>query len=261
MESIPFFYLKMKVEKILSILDDIAPFDTAEKWDNVGLMVGDPDQDVSTIGIALDPSFEAILWARDVKADCLITHHPLFFEPIRCINLQETIAKKISLLLNSNITVVSMHTNLDTASGGVADIFAQKLSLLDVAGRGILRIGKVREGMTLASWLSTLPFKNIRIVDANREVNQVGACPGSGMDLWKDAYDLGCDTFVTGDVRYHAALEALEAGMNVVDLGHYGTEEIIVKPFMKKLQQQLPRVYIRAYEGRDVFMSAKESED
>jgi dinuclear metal center YbgI/SA1388 family protein len=250
----------MQVKKILSILDDIAPFDTAEKWDNVGLMVGDPDQDVSTIVIALDPSFEAISWARDVQADCIITHHPLFLQPIRCINLQEMIAKKISFLLNSNISVVSMHTNLDTALGGVADVFAQKLSLKDVVNRGILRMGTIQRGMTLASWVNTLPFKNIRIVDAHREVLQVCACPGSGMDLWKDAYDLGCDTYVTGDVRYHSALEALETGMNIVDIGHYGTEEIIVKPFMKKLQQQLPRVYIRAYEGRDVFMSTKESE-
>jgi dinuclear metal center YbgI/SA1388 family protein len=251
----------MLVKKILTILDDIAPFDTAEKWDNVGLMVGNPDQDVSTIVIALDPSFEAISWAKEIQADCIITHHPLIFQPLRCINLQDTIAKKISLLLNSNISVVSMHTNLDVALGGVADVFVQKLSLNDVASRGILRMGKVQRSMTLTSWVKKLPFKNIRIVDAHREVLQVGACPGSGMDLWKDAYDLGCDTYVTGDIRYHAALEALETGMNVVDLGHYGTEEIIVKPFMKKLQQQLPRVYIRAYEGRDVFMSTKESED
>ena len=256
-KSIPFFYLKMQIAKVLSILDVIAPFETAEKWDNVGLMVGDPSQEITAIVVSLDPSFEAITWAEKHAADCIITHHPLFFEPIRCLNLQENTAKKVSMLLSSGISLVSMHTNLDLAEGGVADVLAQKLSLNNIQKNGVLRTGTVPGDKTLPLWSRGLPFPNSRLVDAGRTVRRVCTCPGSGMDYWRDAYALGCDTFVTGDVKYHAALDAKEAGMNVIDLGHHGTEELIVIPFMEKLQQELPGVYISAYESADVFLSGK----
>jgi len=247
----------MRLDKVLTILNTIAPFDTAEQWDNVGLMVGDPVQDVTAIVVSLDPSFEVISWAEKHAADCIITHHPLFFNPVRCLNLQETAAKKASMLLASGISLVSMHTNLDMAPGGVADVLAQKLSLNDIQGNGVLRTGTVPGDKMLPLWGSALPFANIRLVDAGKPVRYVCACPGSGMDCWRDAYALGCDTFVTGDVKYHAARDAKEAGMNVIDLGHHGTEEIIVVPFMERLQQELQRVYISAYESTDVFMSGK----
>ncbi len=242
---------------MLSILDDIAPFSTAEQWDNVGLMVGDPAQDITAIVVSLDPSFEVISWAKTHSADCIITHHPLFFEPIRCLNLQDIRAKKVSMLLTSGISLVSMHTNLDMAQGGVADVLAQKLSLNNIEKNGALRTGDLPGDLPLSSWTRSLPFENIRLVDAGKPVRRVGACPGSGMDYWRDAYVSGCDTFVTGDVRYHAALDAKEAGMNVIDLGHHGTEELIVVPFMEKLQHELQGVHIRAYESTDVFLSGK----
>ena len=256
-KSIPFFYLKMQIAKIISILDVMAPFETAESWDNVGLMVGDPAQEVTAIVVSLDPSFEVIAWAQENAADCIITHHPLFFEPIRCLNLQEITAKKVSMLLASRISLVSMHTNLDTAQDGVADVLAQKLSLNNIEKNGVLRTGSVTGEKMLPLWSRDLPFENIRLVDSGTPVRLVCACPGSGMDYWRDAYASGCDTFVTGDVKYHAALDAKEAGMNVVDLGHHGTEELIVVPFMERLQQELQGVYISAYESTDIFMSGK----
>ncbi len=240
---------------MLSILDAIAPFHTAEQWDNVGLMVGDPDQEISTVVVALDPSFEAISFARDAGADCIITHHPLFFEPMRCLNLQEGTAKKVSLLVKAGISLLSMHTNLDLAPGGVADVLARELGLEDVQAHGMLRTGTVRGDLALSAWTGTLPFTNIRLCDAKRAVHHVCACPGSGMSSWREALEMGCDTFVTGDVRYHAALDAIEAGMNVIDLGHYGTEKIIVKPFMEKLHNELQGMQVIAYEGGDVFTS------
>jgi len=237
----------MKVKELISILDAIAPFDTAQHWDNVGLMVGDPGQDISSIVVALDPCLETISYAKEKGADCIVTHHPLFFQPVQSLNLQEATAKKVSLLMSSQISLIGMHTNLDVAVNGVADILARNLGLEDVQDCGLLRIGTLGEKIGLSAWTQDLPFANIRFVDAGKTVQKVGLCPGSGMDLWREACACGCDTFVTGDVRYHAAMEAMEAGLNVIDLGHYGTEKVIVKPFTTRLQKQLPGVYIHAY--------------
>lgn len=247
----------MQISKVISILDAIAPFDTAEGWDNVGLMVGDPAQEVTAIVVSLDPCLGVITWAQEHAADCIITHHPLFLEPIRCLNLQEATARKVSMLMASGISLVSMHTNLDMAEDGVADILARKLSLDHIEKKGVLRMGTLEKDRMLPEWIGDLPFTAMRVVDAGRPVRRVCACPGSGMSYWREAHASGCDTFVTGDVRYHAALDALEAGMNVIDLGHHGSEELIVVPFMEKLQQELPGISVSAYESADVFLSGK----
>ena len=108
----------------MTVLDSIAPFETAEEWDNVGLMVGDPRREINTILVALDPSMEVIEAAQASGADLILTHHPLMLQPIRCFDLSEGVSKKIALLIQAQINLVSMHTNLDNAPGGVADELA-----------------------------------------------------------------------------------------------------------------------------------------
>jgi putative NIF3 family GTP cyclohydrolase 1 type 2 len=146
-----------------------------------------------------------------------------------------------------------MHTNLDKAPGGVADELAKRFALNDVSAHGYMRIGFINIPTTLNEWITALCMKGARLIDTGKDVSKVAVCPGSGMDYWKHALSLGCDTFVTGDVRYHAGLDAKEAGMNVVDLGHFGTEEIIVIPLAERLKQELTGVAVHAHQGRDVF--------
>jgi len=194
----------MLLKDLLEVLDGIAPFDTAEPWDNTGLMVGDTLREVRSVLVALDPSTEVIHEAEKLGADLIITHHPLIFTPLKA-----------------------------------------------------LRIGKVEQPCSLYAWAASLPFETVRIVDGGRPVKTVCACPGSGMDYLDEAIGRGCDTLVTGDVRYHAGLDAKEAGINVVDLGHFATEEIIIAPLAKRLGSLLPDVTVRAYGARDVFMQIK----
>jgi putative NIF3 family GTP cyclohydrolase 1 type 2 len=96
-------------------------------------------------------------------------------------------------------------------------------------------------------------MKKARVIDAGRDVCTVGACPGSGMDYWRVAHQGGCDTIVTGDVRYHAATDALEAGLNVVDLGHFCSEEMIIQPLAGKLRTKLNGTDVKAYMADDIF--------
>lgn len=254
----PFFLSKkMQLQDILSVLDSIAPFDSAEQWDSVGLMVGDPRQEIKSILIALDPSFEVIEAARAEGIDLIVSHHPLIFTPLKRIDLRDRVSRKIGMLIQSGIALVSVHTNLDVSEGGVADVLASRLSLQDIKSCGPIRYGTVGEAVPLGSWAKELPFDTIRIVDAALPVKNVCACPGSGMSYLNDALSLGCDTFVTGDVRYHAALDAREAGVNIVDLGHFATEQIAIAPLAEKLRSELQDLSIYTHRAKDVFMNIK----
>lgn len=247
----------MRLQDILSVLNSIAPFDSAEQWDNVGLMVGDPHQEINSILVALDPSHETIEAAQVKGIDLIISHHPLILTPLKRIDLREGLARKIGVLIRSGIALVSMHTNLDAAAGGMADVLAGRLSLQDVKPLGAMRYGTIKEAKPLYSWAKSLPFDTIRIVDAGLPVKNVCACPGSGMGYLNEARSLGCDTLVTGDVRYHAALDAREAGINIVDLGHFPTEQIAIAPFAEKLRRELQVLPIYIHQAKDVFMNIK----
>jgi dinuclear metal center YbgI/SA1388 family protein len=243
----------MILKDVMAVLDTIAPFEGAQEWDNVGLMVGDLESPINSVLVALDPSLEVIHKAKESKIDLLLTHHPLLLKPIARIDLQDVIAKKIAMLILARINLISMHTNLDKAPGGVADELAKRLALNDVRPHGYMRIGFINKPTTLNDWVTALCVRSARLIDVGRDVSMVALCPGSGMEYWEKALSLGCDTFVTGDVRYHAGLDAKEAGMNVVDLGHFGTEEIIVTPLAERLKQELKGVAVNAHHGRDVF--------
>jgi GTP cyclohydrolase I len=243
----------MMLKDVMAVLDTIAPFEAAETWDNVGLMVGDQESPINSVLVALDPSLEVIHTAKEGGIDLILTHHPLILKPLARIDLQEVIAKKIAMLILTRINLISMHTNLDKAPGGVADELAKRLALSDVRPHGYMRIGFINKPTTMNEWITAMSIRDARLIDNHREVSMVAVCPGSGMEYWKHALSLGCDTFVTGDVRYHAGLDAKEAGMNVVDLGHFGTEEIIVAPLAERLKQELKGVAIHAHQGRDVF--------
>ena len=250
----PFLLIRMQLSEILETLNTIAPFEAALDWDNIGIMVGDPDQEIRSILVALDPSLEVIHHARAHGNDLILTHHPLFFEPLKTLNLKHGPAHKAALLIQSKMALVSMHTNLDTAVDGVADVLAASLGLRGLRAVGMLRCGVV-DPQPLDAWVRSLPFQGIRICSAGKGVAAVSVCPGSGMDLWPEALKAGCDTLVTGDVRYHRALEATEAGLNIVDLGHYGSEAVIVKPLTERLRTMLPAVECTAFEGANIFIS------
>ena len=244
----------MMLKDVIAVLDTIAPFEGAQEWDNVGLMVGDVESPINSVLVALDPSLEVIHKAKEARIDLILTHHPLILQPIIRIDLQDVIAKKIAMLILTRINLISMHTNLDKAPGGVADELAKRLGLNDVRSDGYMRIGSINKPVPLNDWITALRVRSARLIDTGRDVSMVALCPGSGMEYWKQALSLGCDTFVTGDVRYHAGLDAKEAGMNVVDLGHFGTEEIIVIPLAERLKQELKGVAVHAHQGRDVFI-------
>ena len=111
----------MKCRDIIKKLEVLSPKEYAMEWDNVGLLVGKEESEVKRILLALDPTLEVIQKAVEVKADLLITHHPLLFSPIKRITTKDAIGQKLFLLMEHGISCYAMHTNFDVL-GGMADL-------------------------------------------------------------------------------------------------------------------------------------------
>jgi len=263
------------------LLDKIAPWQLAEEWDNVGMLVESPIKVVKSILVALEPSWDVLKEAVDRKADCLITHHPLFFDLPRKFSEANLSARKTTFIIKNEINYYSFHTNFDSALGGANDILANLLHLesarpvkprllpeekkrnLDIleARNGLGRVGNLPSTSlkNLSSYLSNmLTVSNIRISGHMCEINRAAVCSGSGGDMWQASIEMGADVLITGDVKYHQAQEAKERGLPIIDVGHFSSERFAMKSFSKILINRLADIP----EGKrvNVFFSEKEAD-
>jgi len=234
-----------------------APRELAEDWDNVGLLCGRAEREVTRILVALDPFEDACREAHERGAELIVTHHPLIFAPLRAVTDRDGVGRTILFLARHDIAAINLHTNLDRAVGGVNDVLAETLGLREVsvlapkvAGEGmggLLRVGTVKE-TTLTEFAAQvkerLQCPGLRLSDAGRSVHRVaiggGAC---GSELW-DAHDAGCDTFVTADVKYNQFWDARELGINLIDAGHFETENPVCEALAAYLRAQFPAVTV-----------------
>ena len=246
------------VKDILTLIETLAPPYMKESWDRVGLNCGHLDRPVEKVLVALDPFKEVCEEALEMEADLLITHHALIWTPGFITDMDEQ-GKNTLFLIEHNIACINAHTNLDQAPGGVNDILAAKLGLTDITvidpkgedrqGRpwGLLRMGTTNE-QPLQSFLSVvkdrLGCEGLRYVDAGKPVYKVtvggGACAG---EMHKAAA-AGCDTFVTADVRYNQFWDAQNLGINLIDAGHFHTENPVCVYLCEKIREAFPEVTV-----------------
>lgn len=239
------------VKDIISNLDNEAPFSLAETWDNVGLLVGNPDRQVTSLLIGLDPTNTLIDEAIATGADTIITHHPVIFHPLSRINTADPIGRLLKKTLSHRISIIACHTNLDSAVEGVSDILGRSLGLaglaplLPAAGADDPRIGMGRIGhypeaipandfLRLALKELGLPTLQVAgpLPDA---VQTVAVCGGSGSDLAQTAYNLGADIYLTAEIKHSTARWAEEYNFCIIDGTHYGTEQPAVRLLAEKL--------------------------
>lgn len=253
-----------KVKEIAEAIEKLAPKEIAESWDNVGLMVGDYEQEVERVYICLDVTSENIRRAVECGADMIISHHPLIFSPLKRVVEDDVSGSIIRTLIKKDISVYSAHTNLDKADGGMNDVLAEKLGLENIRHftneecedrDNIGRIGVLDSPAELADFVSLvrsiLGCRSIRYVGAPmEEVNTVAVCSGSGGDGIYTAYRAGADVYVTSDVRHHEAQLAFELGINLVDAGHFETENIVCEFMREYISECFP--------GLNVFCSDAE---
>ena len=241
------------VADILSFLDTLAPRSLKMEWDNVGLLCGSKSTAVTKILVSLDPFEGVCREAADIGAELIVTHHPLIFQPARTITDETSIGRSIQLLCRQGISAINAHTNLDVAPGGVNDVLAEKLGLQNIATSegGLLRQGDVAE-QSLETFLATvknnLGCQGLRYVDSGKPVRKVAVGGGSCANEMMEALTVGCDTFVTADVKYNQFWDARDLGLNLIDAGHFHTENPIVPVLAEKLQAAFPEIQVKISE-------------
>ena len=253
------------VADILQYIETIAPPYMAEDWDNVGLLCGRKDREVARILVALDPFRNVIDEAIGWKADLIVTHHPLIFrDKIMALNEDTETTRNLLTLVEHRIAAINAHTNLDLAPGGINDVLAATLGLeniqiikpegTDENGNpyGLLRCGNVEEQSLsdfLASVKSNLKCDGLRYVDGGKPVRKVAVGGGSCADCMFDALAAGCDTFVTSDIKYNQFRTAYELGLNLIDAGHFHTENPTMPILAAKLAAAFPEIEVKLSEN------------
>lgn len=256
------------VADILNFLNTVAPPSMKMEWDNVGLLCGSKTQAVAKVLVALDPFENVCREAVDQGAQLIVTHHGLIFHPLKAITDETETGRCIQLLCRNGISAINAHTNLDCAPDGVNDHLARLLGLenisvidpqgVDEQGRswGLLRQGEVAQ-QPLCQFLSTvkntLGCDGLRYVDCG-PVRKVavggGGCGGEMMD----ALRAGCDTFVTADVKYNQFHDAKALGLNLIDAGHFHTENPVVSVLADKISAAFPEITVKISENHGESM-------
>lgn len=249
----------MTVNDILNYVNAIAPQSMQYDWDNTGLLCGDRNREVKKVLVALDPFENVCREAVDMGADVLLTHHPLIFRAPKAITWDDPVGRCILMLAKHGICAVNAHTNLDCAPGGVNDVLAQTLGLTDIQvaqpmgqdeqGRpyGLLRTGIVPE-QELKQFLSLvkeqLGVPALRFVDGGKPVHKVAVGGGACGDEYATALEAGCDTLVTADVKYNQFRDAYDLGINLIDAGHFYTENPVVEVLARGLREKFPEITV-----------------
>jgi len=221
------------VARILEIADSLFPFERAEPWDNCGLQIGEMDRLVTSVAFSLDPTPQTVAFAEGHSCQLLVVHHPLIMEPLKSVSSQTLAGRTLLAAARAHVDILALHTNFDAAPDGLNDWIAARLGLDGVfvpVPAACARMGKLPEAMAVSALTEKvardLETARPRVVcDGDRPVKNVFCASGSGMGYLAVALGYRADVMITGDVRYHAALEAREMNMPVIDAGHFGLEQ------------------------------------
>jgi dinuclear metal center YbgI/SA1388 family protein len=210
----------MKIEDIYNYLDSLSPFSLQEKWDNSGLLVGNMNDKFTDVYISLDLDLKMLKKVK--KKSLIITHHPLIFSALKSINNDSYATKILKKLIKKDISLISMHTNID------------KTHLNSYVGKEILELDfKEDEDFILRADVNLsfekftkllkekLNLKTLKIVNAKKHIKSVSLTTGSGMSLLPS---IKTDCFITGDIKYHEAMDAKVRDICLIDIGHYESE-------------------------------------
>lgn len=238
----------MTAKTVLELLEQKAPFATAESWDNPGLLVGDPDASVTAVVVALDVTDAVIDYAVEQHAELIVTHHPVIFDPLKTV-LSDSLVYRLA---QAGLTVISAHTNADKAADGVNDRLCARLGLTDVqvAPDGMSRTGVLPAAMTadaFAAYVAGVLNTAVRVKAGEDLVRTVALCGGGGAELVLPLLNR-VDAALTGEVKHHEWL-SVPAAKTLVDGGHYATEIAVVEAFAEWIGQACSQLRVLVFEG------------
>lgn len=238
------------VRDVESTLYNWAPSGLAASWDNVGLLVGAPDREVKKILTTLDITESVVDEAVQTGADLIVAHHPVMnctWHPVQTLRTDDRQGRILTGLVENHISAICMHTNLDAADGGVNDCLAKKLGLNDVFLLNDEKIGRIgtlscEKGLEefLRDVIELLGCGGLRYCRGSGRVHRVAVGGGACGEYIPQAIAQGCDTFVTSDLRYNDFLDT--RGLNLIDAGHFPTENIVCPTVKAYLEEHFPEV-------------------
>lgn len=249
------------VAEITAVAESLWPAAGAEKWDAVGLVVGDPGAPVGRVLLAVDAVGATVDEALEIGAGMLLTHHPLLLRGVTSVAADRYKGALIMRLVRGGCALLAAHTNADVVADGTSGVLAARLGLADLepiepngAGGGIGRIGTLAAGTTLGRFASTvaavLPATagGVRVSgDYNQPVRRIAVCGGAGDALLASPAVRGADAFLTADLRHHPAQEAREqallaGGPALIDVSHWASEWLWLEAAAAELDAALPDV-------------------
>ena len=236
------------VKDIYDFLDKIAPFKSAMDFDNSGLLIGNYDLEVKKVLVCLDITNEVCDEANEIGANLIISHHPIIFKPIKNIDFKGPIYK----MMKYEINAICAHTNLDVAEKGVNYHLAKSLELLDLSPLTYEKeyplgfVGNLKNKMHINEFAAfvkeKLKCEGIRYTSNTDIISKVAVCSGTGGEFIEEAVNSGAEAFVTGEIKYSQILKANQLGLSIFDVGHFKSENVVVKPLKIMLKSEFKNI-------------------
>lgn len=246
-----------KLSDIVKVIEDMAPLDLQESYDNSGLQVGDPDSGIGSVLVCLDVTEEVVEEARRRSCDLIVSHHPLLFHSLKCITGATMQQRCVRTAIRENISIYSAHTSLDNAVGGVNWAIAARLGLDELSALKPLEGGAcgvkgsfetpVKPADLLAMIAERFGVKCVRHSGVrSHPISTVAICGGAGAFLLEEAREQGIDCFITGEMHYHDWFDC--GDVFTLELGHYESEICTVDLLADRLSEAFPSVRVEKAE-------------
>ena len=245
----------MKVKDIIGVIEDFAPLGLQEKWDNSGLCIGSPEDEVSSVLLGLDCTPELVDEAVACGADMIVTHHPLIFSGLKKISAEDPVGEAVIKAVRAGISIYAAHTSADKVLAGGSGAMAARLGLENVAildedgeGTGLGVVGDLPRPLTASEAVELVKSRfGLKAMRASRPVegmiSRVAMCGGSGGSLIGAAKASGAQLYISGDISYHNFFTT--EGFMLMDIGHYESEIEIVDILFSLIKKNFPTFAVR----------------
>ena len=245
----------MKVRDIVAAIEEFAPLGIQEKWDNSGLCIGSPEDEVNSVLLGLDCTPELVDEAVACGADMIVTHHPLIFSGLKKISPDDLVGAAVIKAVKAGISIYAAHTSADKVIAGVSGAMAARLGLGNVTildedgdGTGLGVVGDLPEAVTAAEAVKLVKERfSLKAMRTSRpvegKISRVAMCGGSGGSLIAAAQAAGAQLYISGDISYHNFFT--KEGFMIMDIGHYESEIEIVNILFSLIKKNFPTFAVR----------------
>ncbi len=242
-----------KTSEIIKILEEYAPPELAESWDNSGWQIFLGNDYTSKVLICVSVTDEIINQAVELGCNLIVSHHPVIFKPLKVVK-----DVKIIKAIQRGIQIYSLHTNCDKTNNGTSDLIAQKLSLRKTAElNDFVRVGLAPHEMTLDELVSLVKLafnvKRIKLINNSRKnmIKTIAVCAGAGAEFISDVEKYNIDAYITSEIKYHDALDSRRTA--ILDVGHFESEKPFVEQIKYLLESQKERIEVVVAQERTAW--------